>query len=88
MSDTPRFEHRILSSGEHCVTSPDVTGLCAVAGTEAEARGVLPRCLSSSSASAFHSSPVGSTEARSRLIDCVSFSEVFASLQAAGFIQV
>lgn len=38
MSDTPRFEHRILSSGEHCVTSPDVKGLCAVAGTEAEAR--------------------------------------------------
>lgn len=38
MSDAPRFEHRILSSGEHCVTSPDVKGLCAVAGTEAEAR--------------------------------------------------
>ena len=38
MSDVPRFEHRILSSGEHCVTSPDVKGLCAVAATEAEAR--------------------------------------------------
>ena len=38
MSDAPRYEHRILSSGEHCVTSPDVRGLCAIAATEAEAR--------------------------------------------------
>lgn len=37
MSDGPRFEHRTLSSGEHCVISPDVKGLCAVGETEAEA---------------------------------------------------
>ncbi len=42
MPDMPRFAHRILSSGEHCVISPDVKGLCAVADTEAEAqRGAL-----------------------------------------------
>lgn len=38
MSDAPRFDHRILASGEHCVTSPDVKGLCAIAGTEVDAR--------------------------------------------------
>lgn len=38
MSDAPRLVHRILSSGEHCISSPDVKGLSAVAQTEAEAR--------------------------------------------------
>ena len=38
MNNEPRFQHRILSSGEHCVTSPDIKGLCAVAGNEADAR--------------------------------------------------
>lgn len=49
MSDAPRFEHRVLSSGEHCVTSPDIRGLCAVAPTEAESRqgavALLARCV-------------------------------------------
>ncbi len=38
MPDEPRLIHRVLSSGEHSITSPDVKGLCAVADTEADAR--------------------------------------------------
>jgi len=38
MSDSPRFVHRVLASGEHCVYAPDVKGLGAVAATENEAR--------------------------------------------------
>ena len=37
MSDAPRFVHHILSSGEHCISSPDVKGFSAVAWTELEA---------------------------------------------------
>ncbi len=37
MSSRIRFEHQTLTSGQHAVTSPDITGFCVVAATPEDA---------------------------------------------------
>lgn len=37
MPSRVRFEHQTLTSGQHAVTSPDITGFCVVAATSEDA---------------------------------------------------